>query len=112
MYYDWEGNPISMKEWSHLYGQESRFMKQDTFVHGDHIVKVSTVYLGLDHSFALLGRAEDHIPIIFETMIFSTDETVDQRQWRYATEKQALNGHELAIKLVEEDILGRHDEHL
>lgn len=58
-------------------------------------VKVSTVFLGLDHSFSLL---EDGIPVLYETMIFGGKH--DQYQERYSTPEEALIGHEVAVKLV------------
>jgi len=55
-------------------------------------VLVSTVFLGLDHSF---GRGE---ALLFETMIFSGEH--DQYQERYSTREAALEGHAKALKLV------------
>lgn len=49
-------------------------------------VRVSTVFLGLDHSYW------DGPPILFETMVFGG--ALDQEQERYATEEEALAGHE------------------
>ena len=46
---------------------------------------VSTVWLGLDHSFSGRGR------LIFETMVFGG--ALDQEQERYATEDEARAGH-------------------
>ncbi len=60
-------------------------------------IKISTVFLGLDHSFAF-GR--NHIPILFETMIFGGKH--DQYQERYATWEEAEKGHKKALKLVKE----------
>lgn len=47
---------------------------------------VSTVFLGLDHSFG--GRE----PQLYETMIFGGP--LDETQDRYATRQAAINGHE------------------
>lgn len=55
--------------------------------------RLSTVWLGLDHSFDLHPK---HTPIIFETMLFPPK---FMRSWfgedmdRYATEEQAIKGH-------------------
>lgn len=51
--------------------------------------KVSTVFLGLDHSFGKEGG-----PILFETMIFGGRN--DGWQRRYKTWQQAEQGHVLA----------------
>lgn len=51
---------------------------------------VSTVFLGLDHSFRLAGP-----PLLFETMVFGGD--LDERQWRYSTWDEAVAGHERVV---------------
>lgn len=55
-------------------------------------VEVSTIFLGLDHSFGGLP------PILFETMIFGGEH--DQYQDRYATWEEAEAGHLRAVALV------------
>lgn len=57
---------------------------------------VSTVFLGLDHSFADVGP-----PILFETMIFADDGPGDDlAQERYATWDDAVAGHDRAVGRV------------
>ena len=54
---------------------------------------VSTVWLGLNHNW------DDGPPLIFETMVFQSREnleTVDQD--RYATEDDAIIGHQLMVE--------------
>lgn len=58
-------------------------------------VKVSTVFLGLDHNWIASSY-----PIVWETMIFGGPESIDERQWRYTSKAEALEGHEFAIQLV------------
>lgn len=53
---------------------------------------VSTVFLGLDHSFG------DGPPLIFETMVFPPDSLNELDCERYSTEKEAIVGH---TKMVE-----------
>ena len=55
-------------------------------------VLLSTVFLGLDHSF---GRGP---PLLYETMIFGGEH--DQEQWRYSTHEEAIEGHAKARALV------------
>jgi hypothetical protein len=55
-------------------------------------VEVSTVFLGLDHSFG------GDLPILFETMIFGGEH--NDYQERYATWEKAEIGHLKAVKLV------------
>ncbi len=62
----------------------------ETYVRG---VRISTVFLGMDHSFGTGGP-----PIVFETMIFGG--ALDHEQWRYATWSEAEAGHALAVEKV------------
>ncbi len=61
---------------------------------------VSTVDLGLDHSF---GVGE---PLYYETMVFELDENGEIKTFedlymeRYATEEQAREGHERIVELT------------
>lgn len=62
----------------------------------DHLpndVRVSTVFLGLDHGFG-----SDGPPILFETMIFGGPH--DQFMDRYATRDEAIAGHAKALALA------------
>ena len=54
---------------------------------------VSTVFLGLDHSFG-----ESREPKLFETMIFGMDD--DSYQVRSSTWELALEEHEKAVKVA------------
>ena len=56
-------------------------------------VRVSTVFLGLDHRFI-----DDGPPLLFETMIFGGDG--DKDQWRCSTWEQAEAQHRRAVELV------------
>ena len=58
-------------------------------------IKVSTVFLGLDHSF---GHGK---PLLFETMIFGGKH--DEYQERYESWEEAEEGHKKAVKMVEEN---------
>ena len=93
MYYILENKtPIPVKdvlEWAKHYEEDSRIVKQDYFPND---IKVSTVFLGLDHGMI------NGIPLIFETMIFGGKH--DEYQERYATWEQAEEGHKKAINLI------------
>lgn len=52
-------------------------------------VRVSTVFLGVDHSFV---KGEVHL---FETMIFNGP--LDETRCRYATREAALKGHDYYV---------------
>lgn len=58
---------------------------------------VSTVFLGIDHSFG--GR----IPILYETMVFDdeTDLAVDDLQEGYSTRLEAIRGHNTVVKGIQ-----------
>lgn len=56
-------------------------------------VTVSTVFLGIDHSFS---KARE--PVLFETMIFGGEK--DGYQKRYCTMQEALDGHNEIMELI------------
>lgn len=92
-YYSRQGDLISFEEWAaSLADLDAKRVGLDV-VDG---VEVSTVWLGIDHSF---GVGE---PLIFETMLFC-DDVDDSRHYactRYSTEAQARRGHEDAVNAV------------
>jgi hypothetical protein len=57
-------------------------------------VRVSTVFLGIDHSF------DDGSPLLFETMVFGGE--LDQEQERYYTWEEAEAGHVRWVEMVQE----------
>jgi hypothetical protein len=61
-------------------------------------IHVSTVFLGIDHSFG------GNIPILFETMIFGGK--YNEYQCRYTTWDEAVDGHRKAVEMcLDENIL-------
>jgi hypothetical protein len=62
--------------------------------------RISTVFLCLDHSFMRTGP-----PILFETMIFSDNEEINDYQKRYTTWAKAKTGHKEAVNLAKEVLL-------
>ncbi len=82
LYYDIDGNPMpDVIDWG-----EYRETVEWRLAH-EHLPTghwVSTVYIGMDHSFG------DGPPLIFETMVFGGD---DEIQVRYSTKEEALAGH-------------------
>jgi hypothetical protein len=55
-------------------------------------IRISTVFLGLDHSY------NSPIPVLWETMIFGGEH--DQYQERYSSYEEAVEGHETAVEMV------------
>ena len=92
---DEKGNTIpepDLLKWASWF-EENRDKKR---VKADNIGKarISTVFLGIDHSF---GEGK---PILWETMIFGGEH--DDYQKRYTSREEALEGHQKALDLVKE----------
>lgn len=90
IYYDWDGKPIDLWAWVAL--MEANM---DRHVADDQVglVRVSTVWLGLNHNFTGEGP-----PLIFETMVFGG--VHDEDQWRYPSGAAALAGHDQVVTMV------------
>ena len=82
-----KSNIIDCGKWLEA-NPERKAVKQEHI--GD--VFVSTVFLGLDHSF------QSATPTLWETMIFGGE--YDQYQERYTSYKDALEGHQTALNLL------------
>lgn len=83
-------------EWAKWYETADRRVALDK-VHG---YRVSTVFLGIDHSFG-----EDHVPLIFETMVFAEDVETDwsgELMYRYRTWDEAAEGHKMVVSAIKE----------
>ena len=91
---DEDGNPVeepNLEKWSKWMQDTSRRVAMTDLASGK---VVSTVFLGLDHSFT-----EEGPPMLFETMVFKAkDDYSDEYCERYSTKDEALAGHELARK--------------
>jgi hypothetical protein len=81
--------PCDLMTWARAFEKQGRHV---AFSEKDG-VKVSTVFLGLDHRFGDSGP-----PLIFETMIFGGEH--DQYQERYSTWEEAEAGHKVACELA------------
>jgi thioesterase domain-containing protein len=57
--------------------------------------EVSTVFMGLDYQFD-----PDGPPLIFETMVFSSDPQLDEWTERYSTWSDAEAGHARIVEMV------------
>ena len=102
MYYDKQGQPIVSESdidacliWAKLFEDtEYKVLARTELPNG---VRISTVWIGIDHSFLTEG-----LPMIFETMIFGENATQgDEYQERYATEEEALAGHKTITRIEE-----------
>ena len=100
LYFDRQGRPITLREWTKRFQDPAyKIVARTEFPDGR---LVSTVWLGIVH-----WHQTDYRPIIFETMVFgpepstkvtlSSGQTMDypdEHCERYATEAEALAGHE------------------
>ena len=99
LWFDRAGQPITLAEADRLLSDADYRRVARTAVGDD---EVSTVWLGVDHSFGLGGP-----PILFETMVFPACDVCE----RYATEDEARAGHELMVtRLRAADRPGHHME--
>lgn len=106
LYFDRKGRPISMERWMEL--SENRVYKVLDRTEINENVHVSTIWIGLDHSFSF----ERSKPVIFETMVFRrlskphtsigghVHDFDEDGCWRYSTEEEAIAGHDRAVKLM------------
>ena len=84
-----EPKTVDLMTWAKWFETSERHIAQDNI--GD--VRVSTVFLGIDHNWR-----PDGPPILFETVIFGGPNS--QFQERYSTWKEAEEGHKRALELV------------
>jgi hypothetical protein len=102
-WYDRDGEPIPIIVANDLLEDEDyKVVAQDVFVIDDEPVKVSTVWLGLDHNWWPQGPQH-----IFETMVFGGKHHMFQR--RYSTERQAYEGHIGMVALIQLEQQGRNE---
>lgn len=98
--FDREGNPISVEECEKKLRDENYKIIKQTYEKDD--VLISTVWLGLDHSYIINNSNKKIDPVIFETMVFmdSHNSYIDSYMDRYSTEEEALAGHERICGMV------------
>ena len=77
-----------LTEWAEWWGKDDRIVGH-TQVSNE--VRVSTVFIGIDHRFSGMGP-----PLLFETMVFGGK--LDQELWRYSSWDDAEVGHEIAVR--------------
>ena len=93
---DADNNPVlepDVVKWAKWYEIANRHVG-NTVIGG---IKISTVFLGLDHNFGGSGP-----PVLWESMIFGGEN--DDYQERYTSYKRAVNGHKLAVDMVKKEL--------
>lgn len=98
MWFDREGRPIGVRRYVQL-ARDPAYRRVGLTDVGD--VRVSTVWLGLDHRFG-----PGPVPLIFETMVFGGD--LDGYQERYGSAVAALAGHDQWVARVRASRKARH----
>ncbi len=91
------GEPLAVDDvlvWAQWFEVAKNRVVQQNTIGG---VKVSTVFLGLDHNFG-----DSLAPVLWESMIFGGP--LDQEQRRYTSKAEALAGHEELCALVRLEI--------
>lgn len=105
-WYDRQGKPLTTADITTigklLRDKKYKIVKQETTKNGKYFV--STVWLGIDHSFNLIGLDQPNPnPVIFETMVFA-NKWLRGRDYseldlqRYCTEAEAIAGHDQMFK--------------
>lgn len=109
-FYDRRGEPIDQVEWVGLIGDMEYKRVGSTLVHNRY--RVSTVWLGLDHSHGF-----SVLPLIFETCIFDLHDMIEVSVIghhvlpnsnvvaRYPTFDAAKRGHRKTVKLLREGVV-------
>jgi hypothetical protein len=102
VYYDRHGAPMTLQQWADKFEDEDyRHITRDVIGPDEPLdpaplITVSTFWLGLNHDW----RSDE--PLIYETVIVGGEH--DATGMRYATERQAREGHR---RVVEELRAGR-----
>lgn len=90
---------IDIHDWGKFFESSDRIVKQENLPNG---LRISTVFLGIDHNFSDEGP-----PVLFETMIFGMEDEVQQR---YSTWDEAVKGHEELKKEYENYVVKQLEE--
>jgi len=96
--FDRHSKPISREEWAKLFGDQSY---PCVWTFEDEKVTISTVWYRLN------PNPGGGPPLIFETMIFfkgEEDHEMNDAVWRWHTEEQAKEGHEIIVKCYRENL--------
>lgn len=98
-YYDKQGSPMDRDTWIQMF-QDKEYAQ--VALHNDDRVTIATVWLGLDDSH--FGPP----PLIFETMVLVQEKAdiepkYDAMMWRWSTEKEAKEGHDIVVKCYREN---------
>ena len=65
-----------------------------------HSIRISTVFLVMDHNHFFEGP-----PVLYETMLFIDDKAIDGATERYETREQAIAGHAETLEKTEQVLM-------
>ena len=91
-YYDRNSDTIGRDEWMKLF-EDIEYRRVALYEEGNYTV--STVWLGLDHSF---GEGK---PLIFETLVIRGADYEGEVMYRATTEEEALDQHAMVVSMLE-----------
>ena len=94
---DEDGNAVrelDLMRWGKWFANEMNRTVQINIL-GD--VRVSTMFLGIDHKFGLHGK-----PVLWETMVFGGEH--EGKQERYTSLKDAKLGHQVMLSIVTDSL--------
>jgi hypothetical protein len=98
IWFNRQGEAVDVDEWSRLHRDIDQIVVGRTTFGA---VELSTVWLGIDHGF---GPSFGNPPIIFETMTFGPEPWDSRLLDRYATEQEAIAGHEHWCAILQHEI--------
>lgn len=99
---DESGQPVlepNLMKWAVWFETADRQVAETTTAN----VRISTVFLGLDHGWSQLGHPFEHEPVLWETMVFGAS-IPREIQLRYQSRDDALSGHEVVVAEVERQL--------
>lgn len=97
IWYDRAGNPLTLETAAKLLTDRTYVHVARTHIYnGHHVFKVSTVWLGLDHTHG----DDDGRPVIFETIVFVGGNPSGSECHRYSTEQEARDGHTAVVAKI------------
>jgi ABC-type sugar transport system substrate-binding protein len=93
VYYDRDGNPITLEQWTELQGNRGYRVAETNLVDG---TDVSTMWLGID-------RSGQQPPAIYETVVFNASGDLVEVQ-RHPTMRDALAAHQKLVAVFIEEL--------
>jgi hypothetical protein len=97
---DDEHRPVAVRdvlEWGEFFNKDDK--RRVALTEFEPGVRVSTVFLGLDHRY--FGKGP---PLLFETMVFGLNLEDEAFTTRYATWDDAETGHKAIVRKVQEQL--------